>query len=79
MTTMPTPTPKQQKVFAITQIIGGSVAAIALGYSALANMTTPGNETMAYLLGALTLVAMGYAGYHTQRLGKLVAAGKNGA
>lgn len=73
---MANPTPKQQKVFAITQIIGGMVAALALGYSALANMTGAGDEPAAYLLGILTLAALAYTGFHTQRLGKIVEAEK---
>ncbi|GBG03558.1 hypothetical protein AZSI13_28850 [Azospira sp. I13] len=70
---MATPPLKAQKIFALMQIIGGFVAALVLGYSTMNNLTPGQMSGTQLLLACLTLAALAYAGYFTQKLGKLVA------
>lgn len=73
---MATPPLKAQKVFALMQVIGGFVAALVLGYSTMNNLTPGQMSGIQLLLAGLTLAALAYAGYFTQKLGKLVEQGK---
>lgn len=73
---MATPPLKAQKVFALMQIVGGFVAALVLGYSTMNNLTPGHISGTQLLLAGLTLAALAYAGYFTQKLGKLVEQGK---
>lgn len=69
---MAAPTFKQQKVFAFIRIIGGFVTSLVLGYSTLNNLKPGDVGSTQLLLGGLTLAALAYAGYYTQKLGKLL-------
>ncbi|BBN87526.1 hypothetical protein [Azospira sp. I09] len=73
---MATPPLKAQKVFALMQVIGGFIAALVLGYSTMNNLTPGQMSGTQLLLAGLTLAALAYAGYFTQKLGKLVEQGK---
>lgn len=70
----PNPTLKQQKVFAVMQIIGGMVAGGVAGFSCLLNVYAGASlwqgETLA--LALMTFASLGYAGYYTQKFSKLV-------
>jgi len=69
---MAVPSLKAQKVFAILQIIGGFISALALGYSTMNNLKPGELGAVQLALAGLTLAALAYAGYFTQKLGKLV-------
>lgn len=67
---------KAQRVFAVLQIVGGFVAAIVLGYSYVVTAASGERGMTLHLLGILTLASLGYAGFFTRRLSKLVEAEK---
>jgi len=69
---MAVPSLKAQKIFAVMQIVGGFVAALALGYSTMNNLKPGELGGTQLLLAGLTLAALAYAGFFTQKLGKLV-------
>lgn len=73
---MATPPLKAQKIFALMQIIGGFAAALVLGYSTMTNLQPGALTGVQMLLAGLTLAALAYAGYFTQKLSKLVEQGK---
>lgn len=67
---------KKQKTFAVVRIIGGTTAAMVLGYSYVANVLAGGRTEGALLaVGILTAAAFVYAGVAAWKLGKLMEYG----
>ena len=72
---MASPTPKQQKTFALIRIIGGFTAALVLGYSFVVNVFAGQPVEGALLIaGLMAFVGLAYAAYYTRTLSRLAKA-----
>ena len=77
---MASPTPKQQKTFALIRIIGGFAAALVLGYSFVVNAFAGQPVEGALLLtGLMAFVGLAYAAYYTRTLSRLAKAEQDAA
>ncbi|THF61562.1 hypothetical protein [Pseudothauera rhizosphaerae] len=64
-----TPTLRQRKIFALTRILGGLVAALYLGYVVLANLAEgrPFDGTLVFT-ALVALAGLGYAAWYLRDL-----------
>ena len=77
---MASPTPKQQKTFALIRIIGGFAAALDLGYSFVVNVLAGQPVEGALLMtGLMAFVGLAYAAYYTRTLSRLAKAEQDAA
>jgi cytochrome bd-type quinol oxidase subunit 2 len=76
---MASPTPKQQKTFALIRIIGGFAAALVLGYSFVVNVLAGQPVEGALMTGLMAFVGLAYAAYYTRTLSRLAKAEQDAA
>ena len=77
---MASPTPKQQKTFALIRIIGGFAAALDLGYSFVVDVLAgPPDEGALLWTGLMAFVGLAYAAYYTRTLSRLAKAEQDAA
>lgn len=69
----PTPSLKQQKVFAVMQIIGGMIAGGVAGFSCLLNVYAGASlwQGDTLTLAIMTFACLAYAGFYTRKFSQL--------